>query len=169
MYPFFLTFPDWRRVPSRSGVLTSNPRWCSWEHFCLSRRRPGFDSPTRSFLVRSITNAKTPPYDKTFDTNDSRVGPHRSTELAQWCLVSEIGRDRTFSPWCDRTMLVGTVRSMVNAPEGKAGGKNKSASTWARTRDLSVNSRALCQLSHGGLIIKIRWSRWGSNPRPWAY
>ena len=24
------------------------------------------------------------------------------------------------------------------------------ASTWARTRDLSVNSRALCQLSHGG-------------------
>ena len=25
-----------------------------------------------------------------------------------------------------------------------------SASTWARTRDLSVNSRALCQLSHGG-------------------
>ena len=25
------------------------------------------------------------------------------------------------------------------------------ASTWARTRDLSVNSRALCQLSHGGI------------------
>ena len=25
------------------------------------------------------------------------------------------------------------------------------ASTWARTRDLSVNSRALCQLSHGGV------------------
>ena len=27
------------------------------------------------------------------------------------------------------------------------------ASTWARTRDLSVNSRALCQLSHGGLTL----------------
>ena len=27
---------------------------------------------------------------------------------------------------------------------------NMYASTWARTRDLSVNSRALCQLSHGG-------------------
>ena len=27
------------------------------------------------------------------------------------------------------------------------------ASTWARTRDLSVNSRALCQLSHGGLYM----------------
>ena len=38
---------------------------------------------------------------KTFDTNDSRVVPHRSTELAQRCLVSEIGRDRTFSPWYD--------------------------------------------------------------------
>ena len=28
--------------------------------------------------------------------------------------------------------------------------RQKGASTWARTRDLSVNSRALCQLSHGG-------------------
>ena len=27
------------------------------------------------------------------------------------------------------------------------------ASTWARTRDLSVNSRALCQLSHGGFYM----------------
>ena len=30
------------------------------------------------------------------------------------------------------------------------GARQKDASTWARTRDLSVNSRALCQLSHGG-------------------
>ena len=30
------------------------------------------------------------------------------------------------------------------------GVRQKDASTWARTRDLSVNSRALCQLSHGG-------------------
>ena len=29
--------------------------------------------------------------------------------------------------------------------------RQKGASTWARTRDLSVNSRALCQLSHGGV------------------
>ena len=31
------------------------------------------------------------------------------------------------------------------------GASQKDASTWARTRDLSVNSRALCQLSHGGI------------------
>ena len=31
------------------------------------------------------------------------------------------------------------------------GVRQKDASTWARTRDLSVNSRALCQLSHGGI------------------
>ena len=41
---------------------------------------------------------------KTFNTNDSQLVPHVSTELAQRCLVSEIGRDRTFSPWYDRTM-----------------------------------------------------------------
>ena len=28
------------------------------------------------------------------------------------------------------------------------------AFTWARTRDLSVNSRALCQLSHGGTLLR---------------
>ena len=43
---------------------------------------------------------------KTFNTNDSQLVPHVSTELAQRCLVSEIGRDRTFSPWYDRTMRV---------------------------------------------------------------
>ena len=41
---------------------------------------------------------------KTFVTCDSRVVPHRSTEQAQRCLVSEIGRDRTFSPWYEPTM-----------------------------------------------------------------
>ena len=33
---------------------------------------------------------------------------------------------------------------------GRGSGIQNGASTWARTRDLSVNSRALCQLSHGG-------------------
>ena len=28
--------------------------------------------------------------------------------------------------------------------------EKENASAWDRTRDLSVNSRALCQLSHGG-------------------
>ena len=51
---------------------------------------------------------------KTFNTNDSQLVPHVSTELAQRCLVSEIGRDRTFSPWYDRTMrLMGQIPPTV--------------------------------------------------------
>ena len=41
---------------------------------------------------------------KTFDTCDSHVVPHRSTEQAQWCLTSEFGRDLVLSPWYERTM-----------------------------------------------------------------
>ena len=36
---------------------------------------------------------------KTKASLDSHVVPHRSTDRPQRCLVSEIGRDRTFSPW----------------------------------------------------------------------
>ena len=49
---------------------------------------PGFDSKTA----------------KTFDTCDSHVVPHRSTEQAQWCLTSEFGWDPVLSPWYDRMM-----------------------------------------------------------------
>ena len=47
-------------------------------------------------------------------------------------------------------------RAGVMGPRRRTGKLNRGdrikngASTWARTRDLSVNSRALCQLSHGG-------------------
>ena len=41
---------------------------------------------------------------KTFDTCDSHVVPHRSTEQAQWCLTSEFGWDPVLSPWYDRMM-----------------------------------------------------------------
>ena len=41
---------------------------------------------------------------KTFTTNDSPVVPHLSTELAQRCLVSQIGRDATRSPRYERMM-----------------------------------------------------------------
>ena len=41
---------------------------------------------------------------KTFDTNDSRVVPHRSTECAQGCLTSEFGWDPVLPPWFDRQM-----------------------------------------------------------------
>ena len=42
--------------------------------------------------------------------------------------------------------------------------KKRGASTWARTRDLSVNSRALCQLSHGGISTKMHPA--GFEPAP---
>ena len=41
---------------------------------------------------------------KTFDTRDSRVVPHRSTDRAQWCLTSQFGRDTVYPPWYDRMM-----------------------------------------------------------------
>ena len=43
-------------------------------------------------------------FGKTFTTNDSPVVPHLSTELAQRCLVSQIGRDATVSPGYERMM-----------------------------------------------------------------
>ena len=41
---------------------------------------------------------------KTFDTQDSRVVPHRSTDWAQWCLTSQFGWDAVYPPWFDRMM-----------------------------------------------------------------
>ena len=41
---------------------------------------------------------------KTFDTRDSRVVPHRSTDRAQWCLTSQFGWDAVYPPWYDRMM-----------------------------------------------------------------
>ena len=61
---------------------------------------------------------------KTFDTRDSRVVPHRSTDRAQWCLTSQFGWDAVYPPWCDRMMgcvvfssmfpLYGSTNSGVN-------------------------------------------------------
>ena len=49
---------------------------------------------------------------KTFDTCDSHVVPHRSTEQAQWCLTSEFGWDPVLSPWYDRMIWMDAVGSM---------------------------------------------------------
>ena len=46
---------------------------------------------------------------KTFTTNDSRVVPHRSTELAHCRLVSQIGRDATISAGYERMMVTVSV------------------------------------------------------------
>ena len=64
------------------------------------------------------------PKKKTFDTRDSRVVPHRSTDRAQWCLTSQFGWDAVYPPWCDRMMgrmvlssmfpLYGSTNSDVN-------------------------------------------------------
>ena len=41
---------------------------------------------------------------KTFNTRDSRVVPHRSTDRAQGCLTSQFGWDAVHPPWYDRMM-----------------------------------------------------------------
>ena len=41
---------------------------------------------------------------KTFDTQDSRVVPHRSTDWAQPCLTSQFGWDAVYPRWYDRMM-----------------------------------------------------------------
>ena len=41
---------------------------------------------------------------RTFDTRDSRVVPHRSTDQAQGSLTSQFGWDAVYSPWYDRMM-----------------------------------------------------------------
>ena len=54
-----------------------------------------------SFMTTLLADPKSV---KTFTTNDSRVVPHRSTELAHCRLVSQIGRDATFSARYERMM-----------------------------------------------------------------
>ena len=40
--------------------------------------------------------------------------PQRSTNLAQLCLTSEIGRDRVYSEWFDRGMLTLAKRCIIS-------------------------------------------------------
>lgn len=46
-------------------------------------------------------------------TGGSRVIPQRSTNPAQLCLTSEIGRDRVYSKWFDRGMTAGTFQASI--------------------------------------------------------
>ena len=85
-----------RRATHRDPRLT-----CSGESPGTSETR---DSPAQATHATSRSLAAITAKTKTLVTCDSRVVPHRSTEQAQRCLVSEIGRDRTFSPWYEPTM-----------------------------------------------------------------
>ena len=62
---------------------------------------------------------------KHHSTRGSRVIPQRSTNLAQTCLTSEIGRDRVCSCWYDRGMQVcvsnGTSRGGPPAQAAESG------------------------------------------------
>ena len=60
-----------------------------------------------------------------------------------------------------RALVMGTG-ARLPALARAAQQRQKGASTWARTRDLSVNSRALCQLSHGGNTMDTQ----GQNVHP---
>ena len=50
---------------------------------------------------------------KTFDTQDSRVVPHRSTDWAQPCLTSQFGWDTVYPQWYDRMMRCMIFSSML--------------------------------------------------------
>ena len=78
-------------------------------------------------------------FGKTFTTNDSPVVPHLSTELAQRCLVSQIGRDATRSPRYERMM--GSVRLDPPGPGGTSGSHQKSSSSGNRTPGVCVTGR----------------------------
>ena len=86
---------------------------------------------------------------KTFDTCDSHVVPHRSTEQAQWCLTSEFGWDPVLSPWYDRMMgddRWGPTPIATHPPPMP----KRSTSSGDRTHDHKIKSLALYHLSYGG-------------------
>ena len=60
-----------------------------------------------------------PEKNKTKASLDSHVVPHRSTDRPQRCLVSEIGRDRTFSPWYEPTMETNPLLRLQVEPSTK--------------------------------------------------
>ena len=74
-----------------------------------------------SFITTLLADPKSV---KTFTTNDSRVVPHRSTELAHCRLVSQIGRDATVSAGYERMMeVILSYTPYVIRPETKDGKK----------------------------------------------
>ena len=66
-------------------------------------------------------------FGKTFTTNDSPVVPHLSTELAQRCLVSQIGRDATRSPRYERMM----ASARLDPPGPPQAGRHAGRACWA--------------------------------------
>ena len=68
----------------------------------------------------SVSDGWTRAKAKHHSTRGSRVIPQRSTNLAQTCLTSEIGRDRVYSCWYDRGMQVWL--QSCSCMRGEAGG-----------------------------------------------
>ena len=68
--------------------------------------------------------------------------------------------------WRDRIKVIQTKRRycLMNSLSRITYGNQSISSSRVRTYDLSVNSRALCQLSYRGW-----YSMRGLNPRPWAH
>ena len=112
-----------------------------------------------------------------FEIWDSRVVPHLSTSHTQRCLTSEFEWDLVFPPWYERMTLslfclffiLNFCRKwqkiILDLLQKYWRQKKYDASTRARTGDLSVNSRSLCQLSHRSIFICVKNSlgQWSSG------
>lgn len=75
------------------------------QNACCKNWTPSLLPPPKAFTPQRGPAAKGISRDaKRHGTRGSRVIPQRSTNLAQLCLTSEIGRDRVYSEWYDRGM-----------------------------------------------------------------
>lgn len=77
-----------------------------WRAFKLLRapERSGASRDAKRPVAQPRTKKASKRRAKHHSTRGSRVIPQRSTNLAQPCLTSEIGRDRVYSEWYDRGM-----------------------------------------------------------------
>ena len=121
---------DSRVVPHRS---TDRAQWCLTAQFgwdavyppwcdrmmgplflwCTpTRKRKKLVNKKKLFNKKKFVEQKKL-FKKTFDTRDSRVVPHRSTDRAQWCLTAQFGWDAVYPPWCDRMMRRTVFSSML--------------------------------------------------------
>ena len=76
-----------------------------WQKKASDRTRYGDLMTCRLLHLRHPCSTLCRPKGVHHSTRGSRVIPQRSTNLAQLCLTSEIGRDRVYSEWFDRGML----------------------------------------------------------------
>lgn len=100
------------------------------------------------------------PSAKHHSTRGSRVIPQRSTNLAQPCLTSEIGRDRVYSEWYDRGMLERPAQRLYSWPPQR---REQSRCTLVQGAGLvpTPDANPLASCSTGGVAERTLENRQG--------